>query len=91
MFARSCGRHDRGQGLILTAITQSVGANRADLDTAELDTVIYVETPEGVLLELRPAGLPVRLYAFMLDAMFRAAILYALVLVLSVLPIEWLL
>ncbi|MBK6599265.1 MAG: RDD family protein [Proteobacteria bacterium] len=66
-------------------MTQSVGANRADLDTAELDTVIYVETPEGVLLELRPAGLPVRLYAFMLDAMFRAAILYALVLVLSVL------
>ncbi|MEZ5513429.1 MAG: RDD family protein [Steroidobacteraceae bacterium] len=34
------------------------------------------------MLELRPAGLPVRLYAFMLDSMIRWAILYALAMLL---------
>ncbi|MCB1623848.1 MAG: RDD family protein [Pseudomonadales bacterium] len=44
-----------------------------------------METPEGVMLELRPAGLPVRFYAFALDAMIRWAVLYALAMVLMVL------
>ena len=35
------------------------------------------ETPEGILLELRPAGLSARFYAFALDGMIRVAILYA--------------
>ena len=42
-----------------------------------LDTVVAAETPEGILLELRPAGLSPRFYAFMLDWIIRLAILYA--------------
>jgi len=41
-----------------------------------LDTVVAAETPEGILLELRPAGLSVRACAFALDWMIRLAILY---------------
>jgi len=42
-----------------------------------LDTVVAAETPEGVLLELRPAGVSARLYAFLLDWMIRLVVLYA--------------
>ena len=42
-----------------------------------LDTVVAAETPEGILLELRPAGLSARFYAFALDWVIRLAILYA--------------
>jgi len=42
-----------------------------------LDTIIVAETPEGILLELRPAGLTARLYAFILDWIVRLAIIYA--------------
>ena len=42
-----------------------------------VDTVVTAETPEGILLELRPAGLSVRFYAFALDWLIRFAILYA--------------
>ena len=42
-----------------------------------LDTVVAVETPEGILLELRPAGLSARFYAFALDWMIRLMIIYA--------------
>jgi uncharacterized RDD family membrane protein YckC len=42
-----------------------------------LDTVVAAETPEGILLELRPAGLIARFYAFALDWMIRLAIIYA--------------
>ncbi|HSL20225.1 MAG TPA: RDD family protein [Vicinamibacterales bacterium] len=42
-----------------------------------LDTVVAAETPEGILLELRPAGLSVRFYAFALDWVIRIAVLYA--------------
>lgn len=41
-----------------------------------IDTVVTAETPEGILLELRPAGLTARFYAFALDGLIRAAILY---------------
>jgi hypothetical protein len=34
---------------------------------AILDTVVTAETPEGIQLELRPAGLCPRFYAFMID------------------------
>jgi uncharacterized RDD family membrane protein YckC len=43
---------------------------------AVLDTVIPVETPEGILLELRPAGLSARLYAFVVDWGIRLVVLY---------------
>jgi uncharacterized RDD family membrane protein YckC len=41
------------------------------------DTVVAAETPEGVLLELRPAGVTARLYAFALDWVIRFVVLYA--------------
>jgi uncharacterized RDD family membrane protein YckC len=41
-----------------------------------LDTIVSAETPEGILLELRPAGLTARCYAFLLDLLIRLAVLY---------------
>lgn len=41
-----------------------------------LDTVVTAETPEGILLELRPAGLSARACAFGLDGLIRLGILY---------------
>jgi uncharacterized RDD family membrane protein YckC len=38
---------------------------------AALDTLIECETPEGIVLTLRPAGLPARCWAFMLDWLIR--------------------
>jgi uncharacterized RDD family membrane protein YckC len=50
--------------------------------TAEqLDTIVAAETPEGFVLELRPAGLTVRVYAFLLDWVIRIAVLYSLAMV----------
>ena len=43
---------------------------------AALDTVVPAETPEGILLELRPAGLVARVYAFLIDWAIRLAVLY---------------
>ena len=42
-----------------------------------LDTVVAAETPEGILLELRPAGLTARFYAFAFDWIVRIVIIYA--------------
>jgi uncharacterized RDD family membrane protein YckC len=50
------------------------------VSTAPLDTVVYAETPEGIMIELRPAGLTARFYAFLLDWMIRLGILYAVAL-----------
>jgi uncharacterized RDD family membrane protein YckC len=41
-----------------------------------LDNVFAAETPEGILLELRPAGFTVRFYAFVLDWLLRLGVLY---------------
>ena len=46
-----------------------------------LDTVVAAETPEGILLELRPAGLSARFNAFALDFLVRILIGYAAFLV----------
>jgi uncharacterized RDD family membrane protein YckC len=46
-----------------------------------LDTVVAVETPEGILIELRPAGLIVRSYAFAIDWLIRLFFLYAVAMV----------
>lgn len=40
-----------------------------------LDTVVSAETPEGILIELRPAGLAVRCYAFAIDLLIRMMVL----------------
>ena len=45
-----------------------------------LDTVVTAETPEGILLELRPAGLSARFFAFLIDWLIRIAALYAVAL-----------
>jgi uncharacterized RDD family membrane protein YckC len=42
-----------------------------------LDTIVCAETPEGILLELRPAGLTARCHAFLLDTLVQLAIIYA--------------
>ena len=42
-----------------------------------LDTVVAAETPEGIVLELRPAGLSARFYALLLDWLIRLMIAYA--------------
>ena len=41
-----------------------------------LDSVVAAETPEGILLELRPAGLSARFCAFLIDWLIRLAIFY---------------
>jgi uncharacterized RDD family membrane protein YckC len=48
-----------------------------------LDTAVAAETPEGILLELRPAGLAPRFYAFLLDWLIRLIIAYLALLVVA--------
>lgn len=45
-----------------------------------LDTLVCAETPEGILLELRPAGLAARSGAFLVDLAIRFAIFLTLLL-----------
>jgi uncharacterized RDD family membrane protein YckC len=45
---------------------------------------VAAETPEGILLELRPAGLTARFYAFALDWLIRLAVMYAAAIVASI-------
>ena len=49
-----------------------------------LDTVVTAETPEGILLELRPAGLSPRFFAFLIDWLIRVAVIYALMMVVGI-------
>ena len=53
-----------------------------------LDTVVTAETPEGILLELRPAGLSARFYAFCIDWLIRLAVLYAALIAVSLLQMS---
>ena len=68
-----------------------------------LDTVVASETPEGILLELRPAGLSARYYAFLIDWLIRLAVIDAAAMVsplfggigiaiwiISIFALEWL-
>lgn len=43
-----------------------------------LDTIVSAETPEGILLELRPAGVTARCYAFLIDGLIKLAVIYVL-------------
>jgi uncharacterized RDD family membrane protein YckC len=63
--ARQGGRHDCRDCLSRPLAAREV-----------LDNVVLAETPEGILLELRPAGLGARFYAFMLDWFVRLALIY---------------
>jgi uncharacterized RDD family membrane protein YckC len=49
--------------------------------TKVLDTVVEAETPEGIMLELRPAGVAPRLYAFALDLLIRLVVVWGISLV----------
>jgi len=49
--------------------------------SAVLDTVVAAETPEGILLELRPAGLCARFCAFVLDWLIRLVVIYGVAIV----------
>lgn len=42
-----------------------------------LDSIVAAETPEGILLELRPAGISARFCAFLIDELIILAIYYA--------------
>ncbi len=42
-----------------------------------LDTLLECETPEGIVLTLRPAGLPARCWAYLLDLLIRFAVIIA--------------
>lgn len=44
-----------------------------------LDTVVSAETPEGIVIELRPAGLTARFYAYMVDMLIRGMALSVIV------------
>jgi uncharacterized RDD family membrane protein YckC len=44
-----------------------------------LDTVVSAETPEGIAIELRPAGLSSRCYAYLLDQLIRLGVIYVIV------------
>ncbi|HSC14819.1 MAG TPA: RDD family protein [Gammaproteobacteria bacterium] len=46
-----------------------------------LDTVVAAETPEGIVLELRPAGLSARFFAFLIDWLIRLMVAYAALIV----------
>ena len=50
----------------------------------ELDTQVYIETPENTELAADQAGLPARGFAFLLDALIRAVVLIAVTVTLSV-------
>lgn len=50
-----------------------------------LDTVFVTETPEGIALALRPAGMVARSYAYLIDALLRFAVLIAAASVLAAL------
>ena len=47
------------------------------MTTQVLDTTVEAETPEGIVLELRPAGLVARFYAFLIDFVIRLGVLWA--------------
>lgn len=48
-----------------------------------LDTLAWAETPEGILLELRPAGLAVRSAAFLVDLLIRIGLFIVLLILLA--------
>ena len=50
-----------------------------------LDSSVAAETPEGILLELRPAGLSARFCAFFIDELIKWAITYAAAFVFGIL------
>ena len=50
-----------------------------------LDSVVAAETPEGILLELRPAGMSARFCAFLIDQLICIAVMIAAAFILALL------
>jgi len=65
MPARQDRRHDRDPRL-----------NNGAESAAALEPSVRVETPEGIELELQPAGLHARGCAWLLDLLMRASVVY---------------
>jgi uncharacterized RDD family membrane protein YckC len=55
---------------------------------AYLDTLFQVETPEGVILELRPAGSSARLAAWLLDSLLQVLVLFGVAILVATLHLE---
>src|SRR5207245_2799826 len=53
--------------------------------SVSLDTLYTAETPEGIALSLRPAGVVARFYAFLIDLAVRGALLLASAIALTLL------
>jgi uncharacterized RDD family membrane protein YckC len=53
------------------------------VSTEALDTVVAAETPEGITIELRPAGLAARSLAFLIDQMIRFGLMYGALIVVA--------
>jgi uncharacterized RDD family membrane protein YckC len=71
---------------VCTIILPTPSSSRPDLRLPRgeiLDTVVAAETPEGILLELRPAGLCPRFGAFFIDGIIRLSALYMAAIALS--------
>lgn len=63
----------------MQADDRHVAASAATAPGADvLDTVVAAETPEGIVIELRPAGLTARFYAFSIDLMIRMMLISTL-------------
>lgn len=56
----------------------------AEAIASPLDTLVRAEAPEGIFLELSPAGVSARAYAFLIDLGIRAALLFVASTVLGV-------
>ena len=50
-----------------------------------LDSQIVIETPEGIFLPLTPAGPGVRILAFLIDALIRYSVMFAVFFILQLL------
>lgn len=59
----------------MSAALSVAGPTTPTTGTDALDTVVSAETPEGILIELRPAGLTARVYAFAIDLTIRMVML----------------
>ncbi|MDR2216547.1 MAG: RDD family protein [Nevskiaceae bacterium] len=49
-----------------------------------LDTVVHAETPEGIAIELKAAGVSSRVFAYLLDFLIRMGVLYVAALITAV-------
>jgi len=56
--------------------TINEGPSRLNMERAILDTAVHAETPEGIVIELHPAGLSPRAQAYFLDLLIRFGVLF---------------